>query len=86
MQLGCDKAGLLSLGCPGWDTLPGLGGRCCPPVDVEGSNGCWLLGGSNIDWIQKDNFQDNGLLHHSEHKATRSWGQEYLKSILATNQ
>ena len=25
----------LSLGCPGWDTLPGMGGGCCPPVDVE---------------------------------------------------
>ena len=34
---------------------------------------------------EKDNFQGNGLLHHSEHKVNESWGKEYLKSILATN-
>ena len=42
--------GLLSLGCPGWDTSSSVGGGCCPPVDVEAGNGCCPLGGSNIDW------------------------------------
>ena len=25
----------LSLGCPAWDTLPGMGSEWCLPVDVE---------------------------------------------------
>ena len=48
--------GLLSLGCLGWDILPGMCGGCCPPVDVEAGDGYCPLGGSNIDWAQKRQF------------------------------
>ena len=48
--LGCAVIGVPSLGCPGGDTLPGVGGGCCPLVDVEAGNGCCPLGCSNIDW------------------------------------
>ena len=41
--------GLLSLDCPGWDTLPSMGGGCCPLVDVEVGNECCPFGGSYID-------------------------------------
>ena len=42
--------GLLSLDYPEWDTLRGMGGGCCPAVNVEVGNGCCPLGGSYIDW------------------------------------
>ena len=48
--------GLLSLGCPGWDTLPSVGGGCCPPVDVETGDGYCPFGCSNIDWARKRQF------------------------------
>ena len=48
--LGCAMVGLLSLGCPRWDTLPDMGGGYCPAVDVEVGNGCGPLPGSCIDW------------------------------------
>ena len=54
--LGCAIAGLPSLSSPGWDTIPGVIGGCCPPVVVDAGDGCCPLGGSDIDWARKRQF------------------------------
>ena len=82
----------MALSCPGWDILPGVSGECCPSVSssvlqwkLKQVMDCILLGVLTQIGQEKDNFLDSGLSHHSEHKAIWLWGQEYLKSILATN-
>ena len=60
-QLGCFKVctyvGVPSLSWPlGWDTLPGVGGWCCPPGDVDTGGGCCPLQSSDIGWARKRQF------------------------------